>query len=136
MAVGSNECHIKLFDESKGIALDNAWVLALDQSEAIVYKDSVGEGMDQAMLTFLTNCSGEVEYRCRAICYGQNRVLAYDDAEVVGLAYLAESKPVVDYRCGQKEVRMLGSEEEVSAFRKDWERERSECRQRQTGVSR
>ena len=75
-------------------------------------------------------------YRCRAICYGPNRVVAYDDAEVVGLAYLAESKPVVDYRFGQKEVRMLDSEEEVIAFRKDWERECSACRLRQTGVSR
>ena len=55
---------------------------------------------------------------------------------MVGLAYLAESKPVVDYRFGQKEVRMLGSEEEVIAFRKDWERECSACKQRQTVVSR
>ena len=67
---------------------------------------------------------------------GQIGVVAYDDAEVVGLAYLAESKPVVDYRFGQKEVRMLDSEEEVIAFRKDWERECSACRLRQTGVSR
>ena len=49
---------------------------------------------------------------------------------------LGEAKPVVDYRYGQKEVSMLGSEEEVSAFRKDWERECSAYKQRQTVVRR